>query len=494
MLDKALDFAERDVTVKERYNLLDTLPYAYYQLGHILVDLGRYDLAEKNYCKSIAMAEKVGGETFFKILSKMLLARCYIKRKNIFKARAISKEAIQEAIREGGYIEAICCMLIGISFIQMNKLDEGERYLTRGRYLIEKARPRYFLTMLYGALAYLSMLKKDKPDLEKYGTQYFNLAVENNYIQMSVALYKLFRPVISRLPESSFTFEKRSFINELDERCKKTNFFARVTTSEKSSAEKSFEKLSCMLSESKKYPFVVNMFGLFELYHHDRRLVIKGLFSKKAMELLILLIHRGHQLTKDEIIDTLWPDTVSKNIHNVFHATLYNLRSGLKKIAPNIEHIIYECGVYRLEENVFFSTHTYYCNDLINILNDKNIGDKEISVIVDILKYYNREYLYNMDREWLEISRAFYETIFEKAVIKLSEQYIALGKYDEAVKYLYRLLELNPYMDETYYLLIKAKIESKQYHVARRIYENYVAVIRNEMNSEPIDKITKLFT
>ena len=87
MLDLALKTAKESVAVKEKYNLLDTLPYAYYQLAHVYVDLKQFDKAEIYYNKAIDTSNEIGGETFFKILSTMLLARCYIKRGQIKKTR-----------------------------------------------------------------------------------------------------------------------------------------------------------------------------------------------------------------------------------------------------------------------------------------------------------------------------------------------------------------------------------------------------------------------
>lgn len=493
MLDKALDFARDDIAVKERYNLLDTLPYAYYQLGHIYVDLGQFDIAEQYYHKAIATADEVGGETFFKILSKMLLARCYIKRGNIFRARATSREAIQEAVNEGGYIEAMCCTLMGVTFLQMNKLAEAEMFIGRGRELIENVQPRYFLTMLYGALSHIAMKKKDYENLNIYGMLYIDLAASNNFLQMSVVLYKIFRPVIEELPQEEFSFAHKAFIMELDDRCKKPGLISKIINTEKHMVASSHKNLQAMLDYSQEVPYVVNMFGPFELYYRNNQLGIKGLFSQKAKELLTLLLHRSQSLSKEEIIDNLWPDTKSKNIDNVFHATLYNLRKGLKKIDPEYEYITYEDGRYYIEKGVFFCTPSYYGSDLIIMADADKLGKQEIKTMSAILDYYNRGYLYNIDKEWAEKSRAYYESIFEKAAIRVSRYCLVKDKNLEAARILYKLVELNPYMDEAYYLLIKAKMAENQHQLAKRIYDNYVTVIKNEIDTGPLEKISKLF-
>ncbi len=493
MLDKALEVATDSIAIKERYNLLDTLPYAYYQLAHIYVDLGRFDKAEIYYNKSIATADEIGGETFFKILSKMLLSRCYIKRGNIIKAKATAREAVKEAIEEGGYIEAICCMLMGIIFLQMNRFEDGEKFIDRGRELIETAKPKYFLTMLYGSLAYIALKKNDNDNSTKYGMLYIELSAANNFIQMSISLYKMFRPVIEVLPEDKLTFTQKSFIMELDDRCKKDNIITKIFNTEKHTLETNYKILQALHENSLKVPFLANMFGSFEIYYHNNKITLKGLFSQKAKELLIYLLHKGQKVAKDEIIEALWPDSQSKNIDNVFHATLYNLRKGLQKIEPGYEYITYEIGMYTVEKDVFFAIQSYYCSALMMLSNANKLGEKEIALMEDILSCYNKEYLYNLDREWLEKSRSFYETLFEKATLRVSKYYLETSKNIQAIQLLYKLIELNPYMDEAYYLLIKAQLAENQRQAAKRIYENYVAILKNEVHAEPSEKIMKLF-
>ena len=491
MLEKALEIARESVEIKERYQLQDTQPYAYYQLAHIYVDLQQFDKAEIYYNKAIQTAEAIGGETFFRILSKMLLARCYIKRGQIKKTRETARQAVQEAMEEGGYIEAICCLLMGIIFLQVKKMDRAKEFIARGRPLLEKAKPKYFVSMLYGALAYIAALEGQEQELVRYGTAYLDIAGASNFIGMGVSLYSMFSVVFSRLPEDTLSFAHREFISELNERCEKKPFISKFFGSEKLSVQNGFMQLRDLYDSRHTLPFTVNMFGSLELFHGGERLNLKGRISLKAKQLLEFLLHAGRAVTKEEIIELLWPESVSRNLNDLFHATLYNLRRGLKRINGSYEYILYADGAYRLKPDVFFCAHHLF-SDMLPLLGAKRFSEEEASLLYDILQYYEGAYLKDTDSEWAGKSRAYYEVLFEKAALRVSGYYINGKEALKVTGLLYALLELNPYSEDGNFLLMKALIDTNQPARAMRLFEDYAKMLEEELGLTPPERMKEL--
>ncbi|MDA3847462.1 MAG: BTAD domain-containing putative transcriptional regulator, partial [Vallitaleaceae bacterium] len=493
MLDKALSIAKDSVAVKERFMLIDTLPYAYYQLAHIYVDLKQFDQAEIYYNKSIETANAIGGETFFKILSKMLLARCYIKRGQIRKTRDTAREAIKEAMEEGGYIEAICSMLMGIIFLQMRKITRAKTFIARGRELIETAKPKYFVTMLYGALAFIAIEDKDQASTLKYGLAYLENASSGNFIQMSISLYSMFSEVIKALPQEQLSFSHKAFIMELEDRCAKKPFVSKFFNTKKRIISSNYTILKALYDRKESLPFTANLFGNLTLTHQGAEVNLKGKISLKAREMLVYILHQGRAVTKDEWIEAIWPDTQSINRDDLFHATLYNLRKGLGMMDDTDDIIQYTNGTYTIKRDTFFCLHHLYGAMLPILINSEKLGEKEAELISQILSWYNYEYLHYVDSEWVGKSRAYYEMIFEKAAIKVST-YMMDRDAIKVSELLYRLLAFNPYSEEAHYLLIKVQIINGHHEAARHIYDDYANLIREELDILPSDDMMQLFS
>lgn len=492
MLDYALKLAKESVNIKEKYNLLDTLPYAYYQLAHIYVDLKQFDRAEVYYNKAIKTADEIGGETFFKILSTMLLARCYIKRGLIKKTRETARSAMKQAIEEGGYIESICSLLMGIIFIQTRKIDRAKEFIARGRELLEIAKPKYFAAMLYGALAYIASFEEDEPNLIKYGLMYLDIASSSNFLQMGVSLYSMFSVVFEKLPKDRLTFAHVDFIEELNDRCAKKSLVSKFFGVQKHTALSNYNMLLKLYENKNEMPFTANLFGGFSLLKDNDEIKLRGVISLKAKQLLIFMLHKGRKVSKEEIIDAIWTESASKNIDDLFHATLYNLRKGLKKIDSRFEYINYEDGQYLLEKNVFYCIHDLYSTMLTMLSNMEKLTQKDFSLMAKILQYYNGEYLLGIDKEWAGKSKAYYEMLYEKVSLKVSEFYVKNSEEINAISLLYKLIELNSYTEDGYYLLIKALKISGQTHVAKRLYKEYEETLINELGILPSDRIKNL--
>ena len=224
-------------------------------------------------------------------------------------------------MEEGGYIESICCLLMGIIFIQTGKLDRAKEYIARCRPLLEEAKPKYFVSMLYGALAYIACVEKDKETARKYGMMYLEIASSGNFIQMGVSLFSMFSKVFENLPRQKMTLTQIDFIDELTERCARVSFVSKIFNIEKHTTQSNYTMLHKLYEKGLKSPWIANLFGVAALTLNGREINLKGIISKKAKQLLLFMLHRGRKVSKDEVIDILWPRMSSKNIDDLFHAT-----------------------------------------------------------------------------------------------------------------------------------------------------------------------------
>src|SRR5258706_10385898 len=92
-------------------------------------------------------------------------------------------------------------------------------------------------------------------------------------------------------------------------------------------------------------------FGPFELQPDNRRLLKDGAtisLRPRAFDLLAALVDRaGHLVTKDELLDQVWPKMVVEEA--ALHVQVPSLKRGLRRVAKELENIRNRKGLTRLK-------------------------------------------------------------------------------------------------------------------------------------------------
>lgn len=79
-MEKAMEWAQKNVAAKERYNLVETLPSAYCALSYVYFNLGDYARVEEITRKALELHYQHGTERYFLLLNQSKLAWCRFAR------------------------------------------------------------------------------------------------------------------------------------------------------------------------------------------------------------------------------------------------------------------------------------------------------------------------------------------------------------------------------------------------------------------------------
>lgn len=209
----------------------------------------------------------------------------------------------------------------------------------------------------------------------------------------------------------------------------------------------------------------------------------------KAEELLAYLIDsRGREVSRNEIMDRLWPDYDGDRAVAHFNTTLHYVRKALLRngIKAPIEHLR---GSYRLDAgSIDCDGHRF----LARVSAADKINDITISEYEEIAALYTGDYLGDNEFQWAERNRMLFREKYIRLIIKMADYYNTAGNYSRLVELLKTGLTHEPLHSILNYRLIETLLLLNDRIGAAKYYEIYRRGINNELGLEPDARFRKL--
>ncbi len=204
--------------------------------------------------------------------------------------------------------------------------------------------------------------------------------------------------------------------------------------------------------------------------------------TKKAYELMAYMLENGGKpVSRDKLINVLWPYEVPNNAVAMLHNIIYSIRKELSAAGT---------------DNFIQYAHKYYSLDMSQIKDeDKDIfhicdaytGGSMSEVIErrDTLRGYWGEYLEGIDRDWANNLREHYDKCFVDVSLTLAEYYHEQGDYTSELSVLNNAAALDPYSEKIVRDILFCYVAQGRPNKAKEKYESFSEFIGNELGITP---------
>lgn len=225
----------------------------------------------------------------------------------------------------------------------------------------------------------------------------------------------------------------------------------------------------------------IHTFGQFQCFTDNGQPDYFSWRTAKAKELLAFLYyHQGSPVTRDVILEYIWPEMELDRAVKNFHATNYYLRETLKK--RNLEHLLMrKNGSYRLKwEEVMSDENTY-----IEAVTKMTEGKCSVETLETILRLHNNTYFGIDDYRWADERRNHYESMYLQALDTLSEK---LDEVDDDKRRLHILMEMakqDPYNEEIHEKIIDVHLKMNRIETAHQHFYHMKKMFIEELGIEP---------
>lgn len=196
--------------------------------------------------------------------------------------------------------------------------------------------------------------------------------------------------------------------------------------------------------------------------------------TKKAQELFAYLFHlQGRGVSKDVLIELLWPEAEAKNAIALFHTTLYSIRQVFSQ--EGLEDLIaYEKKKYFLKMQLVDSD----LEELTSYFKDQKACEEEPE---RIMRLYPGSYMGNSGYLWSYGMTKELENEYFKVLQSGAAKRIRQKQPEAAIPFLQRIMEADPYNEEIASQLIVCLYQSGRQSDAKQQYDQMQKLYREDL-------------
>lgn len=202
--------------------------------------------------------------------------------------------------------------------------------------------------------------------------------------------------------------------------------------------------------------------------------------TSKAQELFAYLLHnRNRFVSKDTLIDLLWPDFNRKKASTHLYTTIYQVRQCLKQseVDLHINNITGGEG-YTLETGSIQIDVTKWEQSIIAL---EAIREDNCVVHQDLFDLYSGDYFGDYDYLWAEGERQRLRTIWLHHAMGMAEFYIDSNRVPEAVTIYQRVVQLQPYFEQGHLGLMKVYDSIGELSAVEEQYKMLKNLLQNDL-------------
>lgn len=229
-------------------------------------------------------------------------------------------------------------------------------------------------------------------------------------------------------------------------------------------------------------PLYIRMLGPFEVHCGDREIPPRA-FGRRATRQLFkyLLLHRRRPVTREEIMEALWPDSEPRRAANVLKARLSLLRRVLQ---PDLREGRPSAFLLARGGTLQFDTRSPHWIDLDEF--ERLAGRGEPSGLAEALDLYRGDLL-EEDRyeEWTLAERDRVRTMYLKALASLASLHEEGRRIEASLTLWQRLVEHDPCAEQGYQGLIRCCLALGRRSDALRAFEQCRTRLRQELGVDP---------
>ncbi len=534
-LDQALEYARKSIETKESLGLVEALPYAYHQLAIIQADLGLIDEAEQHFRTAISLARETGSEAFFFTLSTALYGRLLCLLGRFDEARAMVDQAVETARSQSEFIYGICLEVAAPVYSQTGNGEEALQMLHEAIAILEKIGAKFSLCIACGVLAQISYTRDDLPTAHQYATRCLQLAASENYLQLFSTYCETMLPVLRMGLEDGCEYDfVRDVLGRLGSQavqmlvelagCEDPEVRGRVALplakAGGEAAEQAVAALlgdpvesvrDCALAAAQQYMqgqapldeaavkprspgaqicqgvlanearLEVFCLGTFRAEAGGKELSWR---TTKARDLFAFLIHhRNRPVTREAILDQLWPESDPEHSTTLLHTNLYQLRKALKAALGEHNLVKHASGQYRLDEAPLICDLVRFEERIQSCPGQPQ--EEEKTRLEEAIALYRGDYMESFDYPWIEAERERLNRLYLAALDRLAKIYSETGEHPRAVSCLRAVLRSNPLLEEIHARLMIEYARIGDRMAVMQQYETLTQVLEDELGIDP---------
>ena len=253
-------------------------------------------------------------------------------------------------------------------------------------------------------------------------------------------------------------------------------------------------RLAGLCSDNTPLPVMICLLGNFRLLVAGEP-ISSGTSGKREMFLSLLALRSGRRVSREQLVQVLWPASEPTLARNSLHNLIYHLHKLLSSALGGAAPVLHEDGDYWLNTEAGVGVDVA-CFDYLVEEGDRQIqvGDPMVAIRCydQAVKLYRDDLQFTPDVQTVmqrERLRGRYVTL----LIQIAEYYYRQGAYNTALRYLWQMLMRDPSREDAHRLLMRCYVRRGERAEALRHYRVCVEAVRTEFDAPPEPATVALF-
>jgi DNA-binding SARP family transcriptional activator len=209
-----------------------------------------------------------------------------------------------------------------------------------------------------------------------------------------------------------------------------------------------------------------------------------------------LLANRSRPVTRDQLVEVIWPDASPSSSRNRLNVALHSLRADLARISSR-PVVVYADGTYSLDPDieVWLDTEAFMgasaAAELAETVEPLAVA---VACAEAAAALYTGDFLEDTPyAEWAVVDRERFFVTYLDVLDRLSRVYFQAVRYTDCIDACQRLLARDRWYEPAYRLLMRCHSRQNRPHLAAQQYEQCSRELGAELGLAPDRETTRLY-
>jgi len=214
--------------------------------------------------------------------------------------------------------------------------------------------------------------------------------------------------------------------------------------------------------------------------------VVESFSTRRSEELLgFLLINQRTQITREKLIDTLWPDVILANGRASLSTALWRLRSIFEQLGVPAERCLKSSREWvAFDPEIPLTLDLYEFQEQLTAANETTDLTSRESYLRSAIKLYQGSFCEGIYTEWCLLERERQERSYLRALGQLMADLLQRQDYDEAIGVGQSIVQRDPLREEAhraimlcYWKLGRRTLGARQFQVCARLLQQELQIM-----------------
>ena len=241
----------------------------------------------------------------------------------------------------------------------------------------------------------------------------------------------------------------------------------------------------------------IKMFGEFSIKNSHYEYTPSSSKSMQVTTLIAYLIScKGTEVSKDKLIEVLWPEDEISNPTGALRNLIYRARQELSRFFPGekTDCILFTRNAYSWNGAIDCGIDTERFEQLYSQAQKESDPARRFSYFEEMFRLYKGSFLPAFhNEEWVNFRSIYYQSLYTKCVLEMCGLLKADGRYSDLLALCEQAIQYDIVNEDVYKEILNAYLEMGRPHKALDYYQSIITLFSSRYGTDVSDALKDVY-